>query len=299
MDTIPIGGSVANCATPEEGSANAALGSDEERRLLEALQDCRNRLGEALPDVLENWAGIDDAGRDLLPDRDAFVSRYYRLRARLALAHMALVAHLARRFCHRGVAYSDLLQEGFCGLLEAIDRFDLRFGSRLSTYATWWIRQALQEAVATGAYPVRLSPRHLRQLAQERRCLATGDRSAANPDPASTETLRFLEVATRPRISLDAPHGLASRLGMDDPTDDEAKDAIEILLRSLLPREREVLALRFGLDGRSELSLTQAGAILNISRERVRQIQDHALQKLRSAAARGRRSEEQLACCHA
>ena len=79
---------------------------------------------------------------------------------------MRLVAHVAKRFRDRGIPYSDLLQEGFCGLLEAIDRFDLTHQTKLATYATWWIRQSMQRAVASGAYPVRLTPRHLRQLAQ-------------------------------------------------------------------------------------------------------------------------------------
>ncbi len=93
--------------------------------------------------------------------------RYCELRGKLALANLKLVAHVAKRFRDRGIPYSDLIQEGFCGLLEAIDRFDLAHQTKLATYATWWIRQSMQRAVAAGAYPVRLTPRHLRQLAQD------------------------------------------------------------------------------------------------------------------------------------
>ena len=96
----------------------------------------------------------------------AVYRRYAELRGKLALANLKLVAHVAKRFRDRGIPYSDLLQEGFCGLLEAIDRFDLVHQTKLATYATWWIRQSMQRAVASGAYPVRLTPRHLRQLAQ-------------------------------------------------------------------------------------------------------------------------------------
>ena len=92
--------------------------------------------------------------------------KYSELRGKLALANLRLVAHVAKRFRDRGIPYGDLLQEGFCGLLEAIDRFDLNHETKLATYATWWIRQSMQRAVASGAYPVRLTPRHLRQLAQ-------------------------------------------------------------------------------------------------------------------------------------
>ena len=80
---------------------------------------------------------------------------------------MRLVAHVAKRYRNRGVAYSDLVQDGFCGLLQAIDRFDLAHETKLATYATWWIRQAIQSAVAAGAHAVRLTLRHLRQLAED------------------------------------------------------------------------------------------------------------------------------------
>ena len=101
---------------------------------------------------------------------------------------MRLVAHVAKRFRDRGIAYSDLLQEGFCGLLEAIDRFDLTHETKLATYATWWIRQAMQRAVAAGAYPVRLSPRHLRQLAQNQEELERAERA---PRPADRDARRL------------------------------------------------------------------------------------------------------------
>src|SRR4029453_8089464 len=96
----------------------------------------------------------------------AVFHRYSELRGKLALANIRLVSHVAKRFRDRGVAYSDLLQEGFCGLLEAIDRFDLAHQTKLSTYAIWWLPRAATSAVAAGAYPVRLTPRHLRQLAR-------------------------------------------------------------------------------------------------------------------------------------
>src|SRR4051794_22419246 len=108
------------------------------------------------------YAGDGPSGARL----GAIFRRYSELRGKLALANMRLIAHMAKRFRDRGVSNSDLLQEGFCGLLEAIDRFDLTHQTKLATYATWWIRQSMQRAVAAGAYPVRLSPRHLRQLAQ-------------------------------------------------------------------------------------------------------------------------------------
>ena len=148
--------------------------------MLEELVECKRKLAQAL-------SGIEglDVPPDATPQATAqFIAaaysgngpdqvrlgtvyrRYSELRGKLALANLKLVAHVAKRFRERGIPYSDLLQEGFCGLLEAIDRFDMTHDTKLATYATWWIRQAMQRAVASGAYPVRLTPRHLRQLAQ-------------------------------------------------------------------------------------------------------------------------------------
>ena len=112
------------------------------------------------------------------------------------------MAHVARRYHNRGVAYSDLFQEGFCGLLEAIDRFDLAYQTKLSTYATWWIRQTVQSAVAGGAYPVRLTPRDLRQLADNQN---DHDRKVAQQygrPHVATESIQRIRAATRPAISL-------------------------------------------------------------------------------------------------
>ena len=209
---------------------------------------------------------------------------------------MRLVAHVAKRFRDRGVSYSDLLQEGFCGLLEAIDRFDLTHETKLATYATWWIRQSMQRAVASGAYPVRLSPRHLRQLAQNQGEL---DHPGAKPPKsaessgASAEMIQRIHAATRPTVSLDASLDGDSSFSllqtMSDPEGDRTGDVdmdetVTKLMADLRPREQQVLGLRFGLGGQARLSLSQVGKVLQVSKERVRQIQDRALEKLRAAA---------------
>src|SRR5262249_30719556 len=148
--------------------------------------------------------------------------RYTELRGKLALANVRLVAHVAKRFRDRGVSHSDLLQEGFCGLLEAIDRFDLTHETKLATYATWWIRQSMQRAVAAGAYPVRLSPRHLRQLARNQEEFG---KAVKGP---SEEIIRRILAATRPAISLDAAidhDGVFSLLHtISDPEGDRADE---------------------------------------------------------------------------
>jgi RNA polymerase primary sigma factor len=295
-----------------DGTATQVLDVQEERRLLRELAACKRELAEARADVAVAAAprGADEPqslARSIAPccgddgsaqARLRNVSRSYsELRSRLALANLRLVAHVAKRFRDRGIAYSDLLQEGFCGLLEAIDRFDLAHGTKLGTYATWWIRQSLQQAVAAGAYAVRLSPRHLFQLTQDQRGVGNqaegaGDQSSG-PGGPSAALIRQIRAATRPAVSLDANLDGESDLSllqtMSEPEVDrlgmlDRDAAIGNLMESLHPRERRVLALRFGLSGQPRLSLSQVGQVLAVSKERVRQIEQRALTKLRATA---------------
>ena len=287
------------------------LSKEEERHLLQELSKCRKKLSNALknmeiPDVAEPEAKLELT--DLLANEKllsglksaelgATFERYRELRSKLALANLRLVAHVAKRFRERGINYSDLIQEGFCGLLEAIDRFDLNHETKLATYATWWIRQSMQRAVASGAYPVKLSPRHLRQLAQNQEKMDfEGVRHGAEPGdlPADApELLQRIHTATRPTVSLnatfdgDSNFSLLQTISESEYEPDEEPNAGETIARlicELRPREQQVLQLRFGLGGRQKLSLSQVGKVLAVSKERVRQIQDRALQRLREVA---------------
>jgi RNA polymerase primary sigma factor len=292
-------------ATPD-GEATRLLTAAEERWLLVDLAKCKAKLAEALAsirpaDVVPD-GGDDPQGLALYIAEfyakngdgpaearlGAVFRRYAEIRGKLAMANMRLVAHVAKGFRDRGIAHSDLMQDGFCGLLEAIDRFDVSHGTKLATYATWWIRQSMQRAVAGGAYPVRLSPRHLRQLAQNQDEL-DGIASSAS----GGAMIRHIHTATRPTLSLDATIGEETPFSllhtMSDPEGDLADDidrneAVARLIGTLRPREQEVLALRFGLRGKSRHSLSQVGRALAVSKERVRQIQDSALEKLRAVA---------------
>jgi len=158
----------------------------------------------------------------------------------------------------------------------------------------------MQRAVAAGAYPVRLSPRHLRQLAQNQEEIDHGEVTQGTAAPqaqgsagASAEMIHRIHTATRPTVSLDASYDAESNFSllqtMHDPEGDrtdvvDRDEAVTRLLEVLRPREQEVLCLRFGLGGQARLSLSQVGKVLAVSKERVRQIQDRALEKLRGAA---------------
>jgi RNA polymerase sigma factor (sigma-70 family) len=278
----------------------------DERMLLLQLAECRRKLAgapagceetrvplaaEALrtsthlippPDSEENWD---------IPALGAIRRRYLELRSRLALGSIKLVALGAKQFRDRGIPYPDLMQEGFCGLLEAIDRFDVSNQNKLATYAMWWIRQRMQRAVAAGAYPVRLNPQCLRKLAEDqcRRERTTRDvyrETAVEPIP---KAIGHLRAATRPAVSLDEARHDKSPLVqfIADPDEDatgevDTRERLETLMRFLLPREKQVLSLRFGLRGQAQHSLSQAGEVLGLSKERIRQIQDRALEKLRT-----------------
>jgi RNA polymerase primary sigma factor len=213
------------------------------------------------------------------------------------MANLRLVAHVARKYRNRGISSSDLLQEGFCGLLKAIDRFQPSKETRLASYAVWWIRQALQRAVAAGAYPVRLNPRHLQQLAQSNSSLATpGKTGRKRRSTGASTTIEQIHSATRPTISLNsnlrADEGSCLINALTYPPREEEGSAeldeyLVVMLRQLKPREQVVLQLRFGLGGQECHSLSQVSEVLDVSKERIRQIQEGALEKLR-VLARGK-----------
>lgn len=295
---------VADGVRISDGSSSTLLGSKRERRLLTELADCKRVLVDALaqhpcrvapddaadPKVLSRF--IADVNRTDGPMEGAHTSvfrRYFQIRGELALANMRLVAFVAKRYRNRGVAYSDLYQEGFCGLLEAIDRFDLAHETKLSTYATWWIRQAVQSAVAACAYPVRLTPRHLRQLARSQDEQDGADMEDGSQARLTPESLQRIQAATRPVVSLRetglaaVPRASAPETVAVDDIDVDA--ALGKWMVSLRPRQRQVLSYRFGLGGAPRLSLSQVGKILAVSKERVRQIENSALQAIRSSVS--------------
>jgi RNA polymerase primary sigma factor len=178
----------------------------------------------------------------------------------------------------------------------AIDRFDVANATRLATYAIWWIRQGIQRAVATSAYPVRLNARHLRQLARAHDASTEGEWDgpvlANPPNSARSRTLERLLAATRPTLSLDSPsrYDGATAVGdflipfdQEDSETEDVNESVGKMIDTLDPREQVVLNLRFGLSGEPRRTLVQVSHVLGVSKERVRQIQARAMRKLRTA----------------
>jgi RNA polymerase primary sigma factor len=298
------------------------LTPEEERELLTNFWDVKSELVRVLirhfPKLrahrppLEPWpmaqfirAQCEDASQRLVPAVRRLHDRYIHYKHRLASANIRLAAHVAKRFRHHSLSYSDLLQEAVCGLMQAIDRFDVSHGTRLATYATWWIRQTLQIAVARQSHLVSLSPHHLQELGllqQESEALAHGGKHLPSPQElasrtgSSLEHLTHLQTATRTPVSLNAVLDDDSDFKLTEAMPDnqsnvlqqnnERQEALSFLMENLRPRERKVLDLRFGLTGNGTHSLRQIGHLLRISKERVRQIQNRALEKLRTSAER-------------
>ena len=282
----------------EIGKVNL-LSSDEEIELAQAMD-----AGNAAKAQLEELQSAgEEIPAEVRAELDKAIKRGERAKQRLAEANLRLVVSIAKRYVGRGMQFLDLIQEGNLGLIKAVEKFDYTKGYKFSTYATWWIRQAITRAIADQARTIRI-PVHMvetinkvirvsRQLLQELGHDPTPEEIAEEMSMPVERVREILKIAQEP-VSLETPIGEEedSHLGDFIPDEDASepaeaasftllKEQLVEVLSTLTPREEKVLKLRFGIEDGRTRTLEEVGKEFNVTRERIRQIEAKALRKLR------------------
>ncbi len=273
------------------------LSGEDEQRIGKEIKELKDRLG-SLKQRLREEPGVLLDGEIALLER-----RQTDTKQTMITSNLRLVVSIAKSYQHRGLGLLDLIDEGNIGLLEAVARFDYSRGYRFSTYATWWIRQAIIKSLADQGRVIRI-PVHMlntirkcyyasKQLTQELGREPEVDEIAKRVEMTRQKVLKVMEFSQN-TASLDSSIDGENNTSLSDVIRDESgidpyseafsttiKELLDCVMESLSERETTILKLRYGLSGESTHTLEETGKVLGITRERVRQIQERALEKLR------------------